>query len=330
MKKLLFIIFFLPIFSIAQAYKLGKPASKKLLTTITSDTLNRQFLKITITYDQLNRVVSILQTDNRLLIGSKMQVRKVLLQNFEYDGNNMLPIYRKRATYGYNKELAKDTIDLYEKQFFIYENGKRMGDSIFSNIRENASTIAHPATYSKTENKISRDLDVSSYYLDRFLYSTDIVYKDNLAKAKSSMYLESHNYYYVEYDFKKFDNGINPLQNINIADILSSDMFDFASADEDPEGQPKNKNEPPCLPINYLGWAYLNKNNPTRFVKNGSDSRTMNFCIRKNINTLVYNYNQLSLPVRCKVQVKTINLVEHYVEGITKRAFNFTYKNAVN
>jgi len=255
MKKLLFIIFFLPIFSIAQAYKLGKPASKKLLTTITSDTLNRQFLKITITYDQLNRVVSILQTDNRLLIGSKMQVRKVLLQNFEYDGNNMLPIYRKRATYGYNKELAKDTIDLYEKQFFIYENGKRMGDSIFSNIRENASTIAHPATYSKTENKISRDLDVSSYYLDRFLYSTDIVYKDNLAKAKSSMYLESHNYYYVEYDFKKFDNGINPLQNINIADILSSDMFDFASADEDPEGQPKNKNEPPCLPINYLGWA---------------------------------------------------------------------------
>jgi hypothetical protein len=39
-------------------------------------------------------------------------VRKALSQDFEYDGNSLLPKFRMRATYGYNKELAKDTIDL--------------------------------------------------------------------------------------------------------------------------------------------------------------------------------------------------------------------------
>jgi hypothetical protein len=112
MKKLLFAVLFLPIFLHVKAYNLGKPTPKKLLTTITSDTLNRQFLKIKLTYDQLNRVVSIFQTENRLLQSGNIQVRKALSQDFEYDGNSLLPKFRMRATYGYNKELAKDTIDL--------------------------------------------------------------------------------------------------------------------------------------------------------------------------------------------------------------------------
>jgi hypothetical protein len=165
------------------------------------------------------------------------------------------------------------------------------------------------------------------------MYHSFIVHKQNLEKAEFSSLIGHHQGVDFYYKFQKFDNAINPLQNLNIADILSSDMFDFANADEDPEGQPIKKEDPPCLPINYLGWAYLNKNNPTRFIKNGSDSRTTHECIRKNISTIVYAYNQYKLPVRCKVKVTTINLrmpSSKNVEGITKRAFNFTYKNAVN
>lgn len=333
LKKLLFAVLCLPVFSYAHVHNLGKPVPKKLLTTIISDTLNGQFLKIKIKYDQLNRVVTMLQTDNRLVKGGKMQVRKVLSQDFEYDGNSLLPIFRMRATYGYNKELVKDTIYLYEKQFFIYENGKRVGDSIFSNLNSSTPTDADVTSYSKSEDTVFLMFGVKPNYPYPLTYFKTISYKQNLVNAEFSSHTGHHNGVYFYYKFQKFDRAINPLQNLNIADILSSDMYDFANADEDPEGQPIKKEDPPCLPINYLGWAYLNKNNPTRFTKNGSDSRTTHECIRKNISTIMYTYNQFNLPVRCKVQVKTINfrqLDKMYVDCITNRSFNFTYKNAVN
>jgi hypothetical protein len=341
MKKILFAVLCLPIVMFARKNDEGNHNPNKLLTTITSDTINGSFLKIQITYDQLNRVVSILQTRNRLSKSQKSslakpQVHKVLSQDFEYVGNNMLPNFRRRATYTYDGAQAKDVVNEFENQYFKYLDGKRVGDSIFCNFRCDTCTNASLVEYSKTDSEVNRTFEVAvdyRFYSGSYTYNTNILYNRNVAKADFTMHLRNNDGFGYHYTYGKFDNAKNPLKNLNIAKVLSSELFDFANEEEDPEGQPINKWNPPCMPINYLGWGYLNVNNPVSYTKRGNDGSYRDECPLKNISTITYTYNQFKLPVKCVTLRKTINLRRpnnDNVEGINKRSFYFAYKDAIN
>lgn len=341
MKKILLALLCLPISMLERNIYAGKPSPNKLLTSITSDTINSSFLKIQITYDQLNRVVSILQTRNRLSKPvkdgiNKTKVHKVLSQEFEYVGNNRLPNFRRRATYQYDSAQAKDVVNEYENQYFTYLDGKRVGDSIFCNFRCDTCTNASIVEYNKTDSEVNRRFDVAvdyRVYSGSYTYNTYVSYKTNIKKADFSMHLRNNDGFGYHYIYEKFDSSKNPLKDLNIAETLSSELFDFANEEEDPEGQPIDKWDPPCMPINYLGWGYLNVNNPVSFSKRGNDGSSRNECPLKNISTVTYTYNQFGLPIKCTTVRKTINLrrpKNDNVEGISKRKFYFTYKNAIN
>ena len=349
MKKILFLLVCLPLFSFA-ANDPGNSNSGKQLIKITSDTLKGKFDQIQITYDPLNRVVRICQTTSSLsksTTENKVQTATNILrtQDFEYAGNNLQPALRKRALYRFDSAHGRDVITDCQVQYFKYKDGKRVGDSIFNSYsleifykdgekvgdtilhNETANTISdisHTSKYSISAKEISREHSEGRFRSAPIVFKDHLTYELNLINADYELHQYNNDEFGYYFKFQKFDHAINPLKNMNIAPYISSEIFDFMGTDLDVEGI-----GPTCLPINYLGWSYLNVNNPISYTKNGSDGRTRNECVLKNDVSIAYVYNKLNLPQRATVTVKTINLRNpdqaHIVEGIEKRHFNFTY-----
>ena len=349
MKKILFLSFCIPLFSFA-AFDPGNSKSGKQLSKITSDTLKGKFDQIQITYDRLNRVVRICQTSSSISKSATQNkdqtVTNILrTQDFEYTGNNLQPTLRKRALYRFDSARGRDIITDCQVQYFKYQNGKRIGDSIFNSYsleifykdgekvgdtilhNETANTIpeiSHTSEFSISTKEISRKHTAGRYASAPIVFIDHLTFELNVIKADYELHQYNNDEYGYYFKFQKYDHAINPLKSLNIAPYISSEIFDFMGTDLDVEGI-----GPSCLPMNYLGWCYLNTNNPISYTKNGSDGSTRNECPLKNYITISYSYNHLNLPQRCAVNVKTINLRNldngHEVEGIQNRHFNFTY-----
>ncbi len=357
MNKIIILFFCLPIFAFsttnADSTKSGKQLSK-----ITSDTFNGKFDQIQIFYDQLNRVVRICQTTNEVLkqkTGNSYQLNTHFLrtQDFEYTNSNAYPTLRKRAIYKYDSAKGRDVIRICQVQYFKYAHGQRVGDSIFNTyvsmpIRSNnnyeqiigetithqedgnaSPDILHEASYEITSNSISRKHREGRYRSPSGSFTDNLTFGKNLINADYEVHQFNNDVFGYYFKFEKFDQAINPLKSLNIARYISSEIFDFTSFDLDPEEVPINKDNPPCLPSNYLGWSYLNENNPISFTKNGSDGRTRHECPIKNFITVTYNYNAFNLPARCEVNIKTKDIrgreEDRHTVGTEKRRFNFTY-----
>ena len=355
MKKIITILLCLPILS----FTTKDPASPKTkhLSTITSDTVHGSFYQIKIKYDSLQRVVSIHQTKNLVsakISGNSIQTITHLIntQNFEYAGNNLFPAIRRRAIYRYDKAKRKDIITDCQVQYFKYTDGKRVGDSIYNSyvlksfykdgevkrdtilhneIAEADSGISHESVYNITSTDIFRKHEEGRMYNPPTITTDYLTYGLNVIKADYEVHQFNNDVFGYYFTFEKFDQSINPLKSLNIAPYISSEIFDFVSADSDPEGFPINKWNPPCLPTNYLGWSYVNDNNPISYTKNGSGGDTRHECPLKNYITINYAYNSFNLPLRCTVTIKTINLRMpdngKNIKGIEKRHFNFLYKD---
>jgi hypothetical protein len=332
MKRLLFIFFIFPVFAFFAPQK-KDAASLGLLTKITSDTIKGQFSQIKIVYDALNRVVSITQTSYQLDTLKKTGVKKFISnqmynQEFTYQGNNMFPFSRKLNSHKYAEENKQNQVSAYLLQYFKYANGQRIGDSLITTMKDEKNNkgpfinqlpesspqlyknITHESTYKETANELNRKHRIDLFDSKMrpgslFIFLDHIEKETNLTKADYERRRYNNDVFGDHYKFLKYDQGVNPLQRLNIAPYIGSEMFDFQDYDFDTELFPYDS-EPSCMSDNYLGWSFANKNNPTIFIKHGNDRRTRDECRVTKTNELSYAYNAAKLPVSCKLAVKTL------------------------
>ncbi|MFY8025543.1 MAG: hypothetical protein ACOVNO_09345 [Sediminibacterium sp.] len=345
MNRLLLFLFIAPFLAFVPTQK-NQNESLGLLTKITSDTIKGNFMQIVISYDQLNRVVSITQTSYQLNTLNKNGAKKFISyqlfnQVFTYQGNNLFPFSRKRTSHKYAVKNKKNQVSAYLLQYFQYKNGARIGDSLITTMVDknyNDSPISnnnylHDSKFEETANELNRKhriaiLDSQKRTSSIFTFIDHLEKDTNLTKADYEVYRYNNDVFGYYYKFYKYDEGINPLQRLNIAPYIGSELFDFQNDDFDIEVFPYDSN-PLCMFDDYLGWSFANKNNPTLFVKHGNDGRTRNECRVTKTNELIYTYNAKKLPVSCKVAVKTLF---RYVEKPTdyhemsNRRFYFEYK----
>lgn len=353
MIKIVIVLLCLPFIAFSQNDQRSKKSGNQL-SKITSDTVKGKFDQIQIFYDQSNRVIRICQTTNKLSkspygIISQTTTHFLRTQDFEYADNNSYPTLRKRAIYRYDSAKGRDVITNCQVQYFKYKDGKRVGDSVFNSYslephyrdgvkgdtilhNETANTdptIFHKSEYQVFPNNIESSHDASHYASPPNKNTDNVSFGLNVKKAAYEVHQFNNDVFGYYFTFEQFDRAINPLKSLNIAPYIASEIFDFTSTDLDPEGVPINRWEPPCMPSNYLGWSYLNENNPISYTKNGSDGTTRHECPIKNHITIAYTYNTLKLPLRCAVSIKTIDLrnpgMANNADGIEKRHFNFTY-----
>jgi hypothetical protein len=353
--RLLLFLFIAPFLAFVPTQKNGN-ASLGLLTKITSDTIKGEFMQITIRYDRLNRVVSITQTSYQLDTLNKIGANKFISnqlfnQDFTYQGNNLFPFSRKRTTHKYAINNKKNQVSAYLLQYFKYKNGKRIGDSLITTmidgnnnngplINQLPSTsplrnkiFTQQSEYYQTVNELNRKhrieiLDSFKMLSQSFIFNDHLEKETNLTKADYEVHRYNNDIFGYYYKFYKYDEGVNPLQRLNIAPYIGSELFDFQNFDFDIEVFPYDS-DPLCMFDDYLGWSFINKNNPNVFVKHGNDGRTRRECRVTKTNELIYTYNAAKLPVSCKVAVKTLfSYVEKPTEyhEISNRRFYFQYR----
>lgn len=355
MKRLLFVFFIFPVFAFIVPQK-DNAASLGLLTKITSDTIKGQFSQIKIGYDELNRVVSITQTSYQLNTLNKTGAKKIISnqlyrQEFVYQGNNMFPFSRKINSHKYAEGNKKNQLFAYLLQYFKYANGQRIGDSLITIMKDEKNNIgllnnqlqesspqvnkniAHASTYKETANELNRKHKINIFDSNMrpgssFIFIDHIEKETNVTKADYERLRYNNDVFGDHYKFLKYDQGLNPLERLNIAPFIGSELFDFQDYDFDTEVFPYDS-DPSCMSNNYLGWSFAYKNNPTVFIKHGNDGRTRDECRVTKTNELSYAYNAAKLPVSCKVAVKTLmsyvdiptsyNMIEY-------RKFYFEYR----
>jgi hypothetical protein len=327
-----------------------------LLTKITSDTIKGQFSQIKIVYDALNRVVSITQTSYQLDTLNKTGAKKfnskqLYKQEFIYEGNNMFPFSRKINSHKYAEGNKKNQVFAYLLQYFKYANGQRIGDSLITIMKDEKNNIGplnnqlpdsspqlyknitHASTYEVTDNELNRKHKINLFDSkmrpgSSFIFFDHIEKETNLTKADYERHRYNNDVFGDHYKFLKYDQGVNPLQRLNIAPYIGSELFDFQDYDFDTELFPYDS-EPSCMSNNYLGWSFTNKNNPTIFIKHGNDRRTRSECRVTKTNELSYAYNAAKLPVSCKLAVKTLMSYEDTPTSYDEIAyfkFHFEYR----
>lgn len=354
MKRLLLLLFIIPIVAFITPQK-KNTASLGLLTKITSDTIKGQFSQIKIGYDQLNRVVSITQTSYQLDTLNKTGVSKFISsqmfnQEFTYQGNNKYPFSRKITSHKYTEGNKKSQVSANLLQYFKYANGERIGDSLITTMIEKTSngplinqlpstsrisnkSFSHESKYLVAPNEINKKhrIDILDSYKmpsSSFIFNDHLEMETNLTKADYERRQYNNDIFGTYYKFLKYDQGVNPLQRLNIASYVGSELFDVQDYDFDPEIFPYDS-EASCMSDNYLGWSFINKNNPSIFIKHGNDRRTRNECRVTKTNELSYTYNSAKLPISCKVTVKTLMMYEEVptsYDEIAYRKFNFEYR----
>lgn len=110
MKKIFSLLAFLPLMTIAQ------PKTNSVQ-------------QVLFTYDQSNRVIGINQKQVQISKTSGPIGNIVQEQKFEYLDNSQDPYVRKINSYQYNRESLKWYITAIEQQYFLYKDGKHIGDS---------------------------------------------------------------------------------------------------------------------------------------------------------------------------------------------------------
>lgn len=353
MKRVILLLFIFPVLAFVPTQKKGA-VSLGLLTKITSDTIKGQFSQIKIDYDQLNRVVSITQNSYQLDTLNKTGRPKFISnqlfsQEYAYQGDNKFPFSRKLTSHKYAGENKKNQVSAYLMQYFKYANGKRIGDSLITTMIDknnsplinqlpNSSPISnknfsHKSEYQQTVNELNKKhridiLDSYKILSSSFIFNDHLEKETNLTKADYERRQYNNDIFGTYYKFLKYDQGVNPLQRLNIAPFVGSELFDFQDYDFDPEIFPYDS-EASCMSDNYLGWSFTNKNNPSIFIKHGNDGRTRNECRVTKTNELSYTYNAAKLPISCKVTVKTLMMYEEVptsYDEIAYRKFHFEYR----
>lgn len=328
MKRILLLLTFIPFILIAQSKK-ASSINPPLIESITSDTANGQFYQVLFIYDQSNRVIGITNKVLKISTVAKKQTIKIIeevKQIFEYTRSSMAPYVRKIGYSEYDSASKAWHTDFSEEQYFLYENGKRIGDSTLL-LEENKKVIGK---LEQTDESIYHEIDLrppfnpkkyenpNKYYNSFYLESPSNISEETTRHFTGSKWGETT--YYI---FTTFDSMMNPLKQLNIASVLMDEKICF------PFTGGKNIGE---YNVSFfrggkygdkgLNWYFFNQNNPLSYsVGNGETAPY------KGIVNFLYAYNQFNQPVFAKANVKIVvrGNEKYLIEKYQKR-FMFRYK----
>ncbi len=327
MKIIVLILVCLPMISWAQ----NKPALKKplpLIESITSDTINGKYKEIIFTYDQANRVISVADINYTIKDPGSNQSDQHLadttnsIQKFEYSGNNKQPLLRRVITYDYDKRESVDSMaetkmvwHTDQLQYFIYTNEKRVRDSIIhkeNNLQNgfewdyDTTQRVNTAVLKQNNSTVLRNYDLSKPGNPPLIYKDLIQYNANIGKASYELFYASNRSSGTYFVFTKFDDALNPLQQLNIASILSNEKIEIGDGSS-----------------SYV-WHYLNKNNPAIYTITRSETDSP----FKDIVSMTYTYNQFKQPVNCNILVRILFDSDGKEDRRYRTHVTFRYKNS--
>ncbi len=324
MKRIVLIVALIPFISFAQPGLINN-SSLPLINTVCSDTIKGNFKEIIFSYDHFNRVSSIVNRTGHLQKSGASKTNvwvadTTAIQTFEYTDQQKAPLLRRTTTYessGKGKGLHWDKTVL---QYFKYENGKRVKDSVLvtqkASKERNALKESYITAYEQTDSTVTRLIDFSDRNGSDY-YKDNLEYQGNVNAETSGHHYANHEFTGSYYTFTKFDNNINPFRQLNIASILINEKiaFSFEAAEL------INFNTKYDYGGTDFNWHLINQNNALHFtIKRGEkDSPIID------ISSLRYTYDQNKLPVYCTIYVKKIISNGRFANGNLKH-FTFRYK----
>lgn len=332
MKPYLSLLILLPLFSIAQNLSIGAKQDR-FIQSITCDTINGLYKEILFSYDSQKRVTSITERTSMTQDSSKKFTNRLItdtsrIQQFEYKDDQKEPLLRRTTTFRYNEKEKNWGWKAYEIQYFIYEKGKRVRDSILHKERSlslldkrhewdfDTSFRTHITHIKQTDSSIYYMYDKTSYGYPINLYTTSVIHHENSIKYLSAKYLAVFQMILTSF-YSQFDDSINPFNQLNIAAVLSTEQLSFAI---DPEDELINVDEVHDYIQREINWLFINKHNPVNYYNKGID---LYYNYAENIK-VSYIYNQYKLPVFCSADIFLLN-EDGEIRKRKKKDFTFRY-----
>ncbi len=318
MKRILIIIAIIPLFANAQSRKTNS-TTPPLIESITTDTVKGKFLQVLFSYDEINRVVGIAYKRCKIITDSSKKVKLVeaITENetFEYQGSAKQPYVR--VTNSYNNFENKDKWVVWHigKTYFLYEKGKRVGDSSLFQFQPSNYGRKDDFTWNnniKTDKRVSK-LQQTKRRIYQKAINTYSSYSDSMIRA-----LKINPYYNISNDFEQFhssergrvrviekntnfkgyDSMVNPLNQLNIADALCDGRITFELSNE-------NESFDDVDVLLNIHWYFLNQNNILNYVE-PYDGYPDTFKHFEELYSLKYSYNQYKQPVYVKIEFKKL------------------------
>jgi hypothetical protein len=318
MKKILFLLAIIPFITFAQSKK-TTATNPPLIESITSDTVKGKYQQVLFYYDNSNRVIGITYKIGKISTNSINVVETIKeKQIFEYQDNAFQPYVRKDLSYEYGDKTNKWIVGSYWENYYLYENGRRVGDSVLVafNEEEQQNWDWKKEKFGKrigllkqTNNNIYHEIDLTRPY------SAPNVYRNQFKlTAQSNISYEAVEHRYgnrgrdgTYYTFSKVDSKINPLKQLNIANTLSDEKISFYSSEEG------NRE---------ISWYFVNQNNILDyFVTVDEQSSDFNDIVNS-----TYSYNQFNQPVHVKVFIKHVWHNGGEIQKKFQKNFTFRYK----
>ncbi len=317
MKRILLLFAVIPIILFGQT---KKPNSTKppLIQSITSDTVNGKFNQLFFSYDELDRVTSITKKEIIITTDSKKinkQVEQITeKQDFEYKGDSTKPFARKLVSYESYDEGKKWYLAKDELHYFLFKDGKRVGDSIlYVDDETKVLKLDYVDKLIQTNKRIYCELDLSrpyiepgggiNTYFDEFKLSSQ--FNISFETSEWTIGRDRTGSYYT---FTKYDNMLNPLKQLNIAGTLINEKLSLISSG-------KYSKMDIC-------WYFLNQNNFLN-LNITTDERSSAF---REIYSFSYSYNQYKQPIYAKAQVKEESREQGFFNKKYQKRFTFRYK----
>ena len=336
MKKTLSFILFLPVYLFAQ----NKPMIPRI-ESVTGDTIKGKYQDIVWKYDQLNRVECVVE--RTCFLGhtvsnptDQLLIDTTLMQCFEYNGDQQQPRLSRLLSYEYSRKEYDNSNSNTEPieyvpgraelnlgwrgtklQYFIYQNGKRVRDSVIHVEKQYDTLLRKGETRFKQTNttvQTAYHAKVVKGNGDEIFSKDSIVFHVNVNNA-FSLYKEGYYDYAGLYDtYSKFDTSINPFHQLNIASCLTEGKVSFDISDL------INLTNDFDLDGAEFHWYYISQNNPVAYeIKRGKDGVPIEDHMR-----LSYTYNAYQLPVSCTIDVKKLFSNGEFA-GNYQKHFTFRY-----
>lgn len=310
MKNILKLLIIIPIITFAQS-KSGSAKALPLIESITSDTIKGRFNQLLFEYDQHKRVISIIK---KQINNSFEQI--IEKQSFHYNGSGLDPFSRKLVLFDVDVKGKKWNLVLNEQQYFLYQNGQRVGDStLYFDKSTQAWIFKYIGTVSNSESRIETRVNILSKKDEE--YSDSDIYMNTFYRDDSTLNISDdiseHDYGRSGrdrsfYKYEKYDQMINPLNLLNIANALANEKLSVTT-----DGRYGN--------IAFC-WYFINQNNALTLETSTED---FNSSIDE-IYRISYTYNQYNQPVFVKTLVKqTFRRIDKPFKSYQKH-YTFRYK----
>jgi len=339
MKKISIFFLFFPIYLFAQTTNLPK------IETVTGDTISGKYNDIVWSYDNLNRVSSMVNRNcflPKTISNSTdgLLIDTMQIQYFKYRGNQLQPFLRIVNSYEYDRiefdngnsntepleyRAGRAELKLQWRDsvfhYCIYENNQRVRDSVIFYTAKccNENKIDTMEKQLRIKQTIGT---IETAYFDKVIKenSNNVSNKDSVVYRKniSSILSYSKDEYYstsLTATFSKFDSAINPLHHMNISSSLTEGKISFDKLDLNNISNDFNLDDA------IFQWYYINENNPIAIeIERGETDLPY-----KDKMLLSYTYNEYKLPVSCNVQISKYFSNGEFAGKYQKR-FTFRYK----